>query len=82
MKHSLSLNEGKVVYEFDNAAKWEKDGKTFEFISFKKITAYKENKKYQNLTVSKTDWEDFARWMDECLSGNVPAREPGADVPF
>ncbi len=81
MKHTLELNEGKVIYEYENPSKWEKDVKTFEFISFKKVTIFKDQKKYQNLTVKMEDWKDFCRWMNECMDG-VETEQDRAGVPF
>ncbi len=70
-----------VSFEFDRNAKWEKDGKTFTFISLKKITEYKENKKYQNLTIRTQDWELFREWMEGILNGEGGEVEK-ENVPF
>ncbi len=74
MKNSLSLNEGKTVYEFDDEAEFE--GK--KFISFKRITEYKGQKKYQNFTSKVSDWPAVMNWLLECLD----MKEPGQEAPF
>ncbi len=69
-----------LSYEFDSEAKFEKDGKTYTFISLKKITAYKESKKYQNLTIRTQDWPAFREWMEGIINGEgVDNKE---EVPF
>ncbi len=71
-----------VCYEFDREATWEKDGKTYEFISLKKITNYKENKKYQNLTIKPEHWAEFSEWFKGIIDG-IEGKEPGDDsTPF
>lgn len=77
MKHTLELNDGKLVYEYENPSTWEKDGKTYEFISFKKVTTFKDAKKYQNLTVKMEDWIKFSSFLREILDN-----EETKDVPF
>ena len=54
-----------VVFEYDPDAEYE--GK--KFISFKKITSFKNNKKYQNLTVKPEHWGRFRDWMVKVLEG-------------
>ena len=71
-----------VCYEFAPDATFEKDGKTYEYISFKKVTTYKakdgkENKKYQNLTVKPGHWAEFSTWLMDVMSG-----EPGEEADF
>ena len=63
MKHSLSLNEGKTTYDFDDAAEYQ--GKTF--ISFHKQTKFKDQVKHQNLTVRNEDWAEVATWLSQCV---------------
>jgi len=63
MKHSLSLNEGKTTYDFDDAAEYQ--GKTF--ISFHKQTKFKDQVKHQNLTVRNEDWAEVATWLSHCV---------------
>ncbi len=75
MKHTLSLNDGKTVYEFDDEAEYQ--GKMF--ISFHKQTTFKDQKKHQNMTVKVDDWEEFSKWMQECLDGKAP---DGEEAPF
>ena len=58
----LDINDN-CYYEYNSDDSWEKDGKTHEFISIKKITTFKNNKRYQTLTVKHTDWEEFKKWI-------------------
>ncbi len=74
MKHSLTLNEGKTVYDFDDAAEFQ--GKTF--IYFKKISTFKDQKKFQSLTCRTEDWPAVMGWLLECLD----MKEPGQEAPF
>ncbi len=69
MKHSLSLNEGKIIYDFDDAKEFQ--GKTF--ISFHKMTKYKDSEgsqvRHQNLTCRTEDKEAVFEWLEECING-------------
>lgn len=63
-----SLEIGNISYEFDLNATWEKDGKTYSFISLKKITSFKDgHNKYQNLTIRTSDWPAFRQWLLDVL---------------
>ena len=80
----LTIGDGQIVYEYDEDATFEKDGKTYSFVSFKKITTFKgkqgESKKYQNLTVARRDLEIFKAFLRDILEDR--GREPGEDSPF
>ena len=75
---SNNLELGNIEYQFDPEAVFEKDGKEYKFISFKKITTFKgkgdskENKKYQNLTVKNDHWAEFSEWLREILVDIAP----------
>ena len=71
MKNSLTLNEGKTIYDFDDAKEYE--GKTF--ISFHKQSKFKEQVKHQNLTVRNEDWPAVMGWLLECLDMKEPGQE-------
>lgn len=73
MKKNLKINDS-LEYEFDLHAIFEKDGNEYEFISFKKITTFKNNTKYQNLTVKPEHWEKFRLFLQEIIEGE--------EVPF
>lgn len=81
MKNVLELQG--IVYEFDSEAVYETGGKSFKYISFKKVTKEKDgSRKYQNLTVKIAHQAKFSQWLQECvdvLRGDV---KPGDDVPF
>ena len=81
MKSELKLSNG-LIYEFDDQAVFEKDGKKYTFISLKKISAFKEIKKYQNLTVKPADWPKVRDWLNELIGEPMldPAQEES--VPF
>ncbi len=79
--------EGGIKYEFNPKAVFETGGKSFEFISFKKITTYKEKAgkeqdKYQNLTVKPAHKEEFIPWLEECVEELKNPVNRGDDVPF
>ena len=76
MKHSLSLNEGKITYDFDDAKEYE--GKIF--ISFHKVTKYKDQVKHQNLTVRNEDKEAVFEWLRDCIDGVL--RTGPEEAPF
>lgn len=78
MKHSLSLNDGATIYEFDSEADYQ--GKTF--ISFHKQSKFKEQVKHQNLTCKSADWPQVATWLIECCQGVGGTSEPGDKPPF
>ncbi len=82
MKKKLDLNEGKTVYEYENPSIFERDGKTYEFISFKKITAFKEQKKYQNLTIRKEDQFAVFGWLRDCIDGEIRTGPEESETPF
>lgn len=68
-----NLKLGTIEYEFDENAKFEKDGRTYSFISLRKITTFKENKKYQNLTIKHEHWDQFREWLlKDVLEEEVP----------
>ena len=64
-RDSLSLNDGKTVYDFDDAAEYQ--GKTF--ISFHKQTKFKDQVKHQNLTARNEDREAVFEWLRDCIDG-------------
>ena len=71
----LSLDT--IEYEFDEDAFWEKDGKRFEFISLKKITTFKENKKYQNITIKHEHLEKFKEFLKDIIGeSNLKRDDP------
>ncbi len=78
MKHSLSLNEGKTVYDFDDAKEYE--GKTF--ISFHKQSKFKEQVKHQNLTVRNEDREAVFGWLRDCIDGVERTGPEESETPF
>jgi len=61
-----------VVFEFDDKAEYE--GTTF--ISFKKITTFKEQKKYQNLTIKQKHWPAFKNFLKEIIGESKHDDEP------
>ena len=77
MKKAINL-QGGIVYEFDSEALYEPgEGKSFKYISFKKVTTQKDGtKKYQNFTVK------FAQWLQECVNALRGDTKPGDDVAF
>ena len=76
MKHSLSLKDG-TVYEFDDEADYQ--GK--KFISFHKVSKFKEQTKHQNLTCKSADWTGVATWLIECCQG-VGGKDDPENAPF
>jgi len=59
-----------IEYDYDENAEFEKDGKTYNFVSLKKTTTMKGGgKKYQNLTVRQKDLAKFKAWLKKELSG-------------
>jgi len=86
MPNPLELDGG-IIYEFDPNATYETGGKTYNFISFKKVSTYKdkaqkEQKKYQNLTVKIAHKLEFIPWLEECLEELKSDASAGDDVPF
>lgn len=79
MKTTLRVDKG-VEYEFSDEESYE----GHQFISFKKVSSYKENKKYQNLTIKPEHWEQFVAWLSmEILESKAePGATPKDDVPF
>jgi hypothetical protein len=91
MVRPLELDDGKISYEFDPQAVFEKGDNRYEFISFKKISSFmgkdkKKQEKFQNLTVKPAHKEEFIEWLQECLDelrGDVVGQPaPDDDVPF
>ncbi len=72
MKTKLELENGRITYEFDDEAEFE--GKTF--IYFKKISTFKDQKKYQSLTCRTEDREAVFEWLEECINGAGDKEEP------
>ncbi len=71
MQKKLELNDGKITYDFNDAAEFQ--GKTF--IQFHKQTKWKEQVKHQNLTVRNEDWPAVMGWLLECLDMKEPSQE-------
>jgi len=78
----------KRIYEFDPDAVFETNGKSYPFISFKKIQIDRNGgKKFQNLTVSPENWDEFVGFLGEVLqyaedsAGDVADPAP-EDIPF
>lgn len=70
----------KRIYEFDPDAVYESNGKSYGYISFKKIQIDRNGgKKFQNLTVSKDNWLEFVGFLQEVLQW---AEESAEDIPF
>ena len=82
-KNALKL-EGGIVYEFDPEAVYEPgEGKSFKYISFKKVTSQKDGtRKYQNITVKIAHKDKFAQWLQECVDALRGNAKPGPDAPF
>ena len=57
------LKFGNITYQFDPNATF----KDHTFISFKRITQFKENQKFQNLTVKNENWPAFRQWLLDIL---------------
>ncbi len=77
MKHSLSLNDKKTIYDFDDAAEYQ--GKTF--IYFKKTSLFKDQKKFQSLTCRMEDRKAVFGWLRDCIDG-VERTGPEESAPF
>ena len=64
MKKTLKLHD--ITYEINFNDEWtNKQGNTYRYISIKKIRDFKGGKKYQNLTINHSDWEEFRKWLLE-----------------
>ena len=75
MKKILKIDD-KLEYEFDDEAEY----KGFTFISFKKVTTFKDKKDYQNLTIKKEHWGAVVTWLSEIIKEK--ADKDGSAAPF
>jgi hypothetical protein len=78
MKKTLKIDD-KLEYEFDDEAEFQ--GKTF--ISFKKISEFNGQKKYQNLTCKQDHWSEVKEWLNEIIMEIERNHTDGdGDAPF
>lgn len=56
-----------IEYQYNENDKYEKDGTEYSFVSLKKITEYKGNKKYQNLTIKLDHLDKFKNFLRDIL---------------
>jgi len=81
----LRLHLDTIEYEWDDEVEWTNDqGQTFSFASMKKVTIYKGNKKYQNLTVKPEHIDKFKGFLKDIISGKQSKQSPKdeEDTPF
>ena len=72
MKERLEI-DNRIAYEFSDEEEYQ--GK--KFVSFKKITIFKDQKKYQNLTIKPEHWAAFEEWiLEKCFTGEILYRPP------
>jgi len=81
----LRLHLDTIEYEWDEDATFKKDGREYSFVSLKKITTFKENKKYQNLTIKHEHLEKFKGFLMDILGGKQnkqSLKDDEQNVPF
>ena len=67
MSKQLKISDN-LIYEFNSKDVFVKDENTYEFVSLKKITTFKNNKKYQNITIKHEHFEEFRKWILDILT--------------
>jgi hypothetical protein len=65
-----------IEYEFIEDDSFEKDGKTYTFASLKKVTTYKGNKKYQNVTIKHEHLDKFKEFLKDIIGESKHDDEP------
>ncbi len=93
MEKTLELEKAKYVLNLDDS--WTNpEGQTFNYVSLKKVTAYKHKEKFQIITCRQDDWPRLKAFLIESFEegpmGDVaqeyepPANNlpPEDDVPF
>ncbi len=81
----LRLHLDQIEYEWNEKAEWTNEqGQTFSFASLKKTSTFKNNKKYQNLTVKPEHIEKFKEFLKDIIGAKQSKQPPidDDDIPF
>ena len=65
-----------ITYEWNEKDTFEKDGKAYQFASLKKVSTFKNNKKYQTVTVRPGDLHRFIDFLKDIVGGSKDEEVP------